>query len=109
MFYELGLSTIDYLLTPPAIRANMMSPACQVAGGQQAHPSLLHTPPQVFPTVTSCQFPTGSLTGTVNIDHALCVLRFNTPHILTFLPYLAKPSLVQKYHCTITFFQPKYS
>ena len=30
MFYELGLSTMDYLLTPPAIRANMMSPACQV-------------------------------------------------------------------------------
>ena len=60
MFYTLGLNTINYYLTPPDIRRNMISPACQV-----------------FPTVTSCQFPTGSLTGTVNIDHALCVLSLN--------------------------------
>jgi hypothetical protein len=40
---------------------------------------------QVFPTVTSCQFPTGSLTGTVNIDHALCVLSLNIVNDKIFL------------------------
>ena len=68
MFYSLGFTTINYFLTPADIRQNMMNPVCQV-----------------FPTVTSCQFPTGSLTGTVNIDHALCVLSLNIVNDKIFL------------------------
>ena len=49
-------------------RQNMVNPVCQV-----------------FPTVTSCQFPSGSLTGTVNIDHALCVLSLNIVNDKIFL------------------------
>ena len=83
MFYDLGLNTIDYFLTPPEIRVNMMSPACQVDTSYSCLLPLLL--PQVFPTVTSCQFPTGSLTGTVNIDHALCVLSLNVVNDKIFL------------------------
>ena len=68
MFYSLGFNTITYFLTPMDIRQNMVNPVCQV-----------------FPTVTSCQFPTGSLTGTVNIDHALCVLSLNIVNDKIFL------------------------
>ena len=68
MFYTLGFNMINYLLTPMDIRQNMMNPVCQV-----------------FPTVTSCQFPTGSLTGKVNIDHALCVLSLNIVNDKIFL------------------------
>ena len=68
MFYSLGVNTINYFLAPADIRQNMMNPVCQV-----------------FPTVTSCQFPTGSLTGTVNIDHALCVLSLNIVNDKIFL------------------------
>ena len=68
MFYSLGFNTINYFLTPTDIRQNMVNPVCQV-----------------FPTVTSCQFPTGSLTGTVNIDHALCVLSLNIVNDKIFL------------------------
>jgi len=31
----------------------------------------------LFPTVTSCQFPSGALTGNLNVDHAMCVLSLN--------------------------------
>ena len=68
MFYSLGPTTVDYLLTPNDLRRNMVNPVCQV-----------------FPTVTSCQFPSGSLTGTVNIDHALCVLSLNIVNDKIFL------------------------
>ena len=68
MFYTLGPKTMDYLLTPAELRTAMVNPVCQV-----------------FPTVTSCQFPSGSLTGTVNIDHALCVLSLNIVNDKIFL------------------------
>ena len=68
MFYTLGPKTVDYLLTPAELRQNLVNPVCQV-----------------FPTVTSCQFPSGSLTGTVNIDHALCVLSLNIVNDKIFL------------------------
>lgn len=59
-FYSLGPFTIVYFFSSPMERRDLVSPSCQI-----------------FPTVTSCQFPTGSLTGTVNVDHALCVLSLN--------------------------------
>ncbi|XP_040566683.1 innexin inx2 [Lepeophtheirus salmonis] len=31
----------------------------------------------LFPTVTSCQFPSGAVTGSLNVDHAMCVLSLN--------------------------------
>ena len=68
MFYSLGPSSVRYFLAHDDKRKSMINPMCQV-----------------FPTVTSCQFPTGSLTGTVNVDHALCVLSLNIVNDKIFL------------------------
>ncbi|TRY66929.1 hypothetical protein TCAL_08031 [Tigriopus californicus] len=59
-FIDYGRRVWEFYWSSESYRADRMNPMCSL-----------------FPTVTSCQFPSGALTGNLNVDHAMCVLSLN--------------------------------